>query len=204
MNSWEWTCLWYLRLNGYFTIPNFYAHGRPGPLTEVDVLGVRFQYSSELEDDDQLRIPKDVTDVVFAEAKSKQIGTLNGPWGSPDRGALDYVLRRVGIVPVQDIQKLADDLYKKRKASEHGFSIRIVVFAESITDDFRKERVTFVEWKHALEFIHKRFRDNKQLKADHEAWDDFGQYLWGQLNRPTPPDSDAFFDGWVKRNRAAD
>ena len=57
MNSREWLCLWYLRLNGDFTLPNFYAHGRRGPLTEVDVLGVRFPLSREFDDDPALAIP---------------------------------------------------------------------------------------------------------------------------------------------------
>jgi len=94
MSGHEWLALWYLRLNGYFTMPTFYAHGRHGPLTEVDVLGVRLPPSREFEDDPGLNISQDCIDIVFAEAKGKKIEALNGPWGSPEKGALDYVLKR--------------------------------------------------------------------------------------------------------------
>src|SRR5882672_531543 len=103
MNGPEWLSLWYLRLNGYFTLPNFIAHGRSGPLTEVDVLGARFPHSTELKDDPVLKIPQAGVDIVFAEAKRKTIEKLNGPWSSPDKGALDYVLRRIGVVPTDEV-----------------------------------------------------------------------------------------------------
>ena len=95
MNSQEWMCLWYLRLNGYFTIPNFIAHRRAGPLTEVDILGVRFSHSIEIadgtqfDDDPNLGIPAERIDVVFAEAKRNRIDELNGPWRDPSTHALD-------------------------------------------------------------------------------------------------------------------
>jgi hypothetical protein len=47
VNASEWTCLWYVRLNGYFTMPNFIAHGRPTARTDVDVLAVRLEHSHE-------------------------------------------------------------------------------------------------------------------------------------------------------------
>src|SRR5690349_8747935 len=130
MNGHEWLRLWYLRLNGYFTLPNFMAHRRGGALTEVDVLGVRFPHSQEFEDDPNLKIPRDRADVVFAEAKGRKIENLNGPWGSPEGGALEYVLRRVGIVPVAAVEELAKDLYTKRTAEIGEYRIRIVCFAD--------------------------------------------------------------------------
>src|SRR5437763_2513848 len=120
MNSSEWLGLWYLRLNGYFTLPNFVAHGRRGPLTEVDVLGARFPHSREFEDDPTLHIPADRIDIVFAEAKAKRIDELNGPWGSPEKGALDYVLKRVGLVKEEDLKALAEEIYTKRLAIRNG------------------------------------------------------------------------------------
>jgi hypothetical protein len=60
MNASEWTCLWYLRLNGYFTMPNFIAHGRPTAKTDVDVLAVRLEHSREAgfqDDKNRLQIP---------------------------------------------------------------------------------------------------------------------------------------------------
>src|SRR5712692_8838890 len=98
MNTLEQTALWYLRLNGYFTMPNFIAHGDGGPRTDVDVLGVRLPHSREYPDDTaRLQIPPQKIDVVFAESKAGRC-KLNGPWKAGGRNhALEYVLRRVGI-----------------------------------------------------------------------------------------------------------
>jgi hypothetical protein len=173
MNACEWLCLWYLRLNGYFTLPNFYAHGRYGPLTEVDILGVRFPYSKEFPDDPALEIPKDGIDVVFAEAKTRQVESLNGPWSSPEKGALDYVLKRVGIAPLEEVAHLAKQLYAKRRVQTKGvtrITVRVNCFCESISKALLAEGVTFLPWNHVLEFVHGRFNGNDRLKADHEAW----------------------------------
>ncbi len=75
--------------------------GRRGPLTEVDVLGVRLPHSTEFRDDPKLNIPQGCIDIVFAEAKGKRIEVLNGPWSSPEKGALDYVLKHVGVVQAE-------------------------------------------------------------------------------------------------------
>jgi len=199
MNGSEWLCLWYLRLNGYFTIPNFYAHGRKGALAEIDMLGVRFPYSTEFPDDPALSIPKEGIDMIFAEAKTKQIETLNGPWNSPERGALDYVLKRIGIVPSEKVAEVTKDLYTKRRASIQGGTVRIICFGESIGKELSTQGVTFLPWREVLVFVHKRFYNNDRLKADHEAWDLFGQYLWMRLSNHEVPDVDSFFAGWQKR-----
>jgi hypothetical protein len=198
MNGGEWLCLWYLRLNGYFTIPNFIVHGRPAALTDVDVLAVRLPYSSESRfiDDGELGIPKDRIDIIFAEAKRGEIRSLNGPWRDPHAGALNRVLQRVGIVPPDRVGELAAELYMKRSTSENGFTIRICAFGEKISPELRQSGVHFVDWQHVLQFVHQRFRDNEQFKADHGMWDKFGQYLWGKLNGQEPCEPEALFNGW--------
>ena len=206
MNSQEWTCLWYLRLNGYFTIPNFIVHGRPAALTDIDVLAVRFPYSSEslLLDDGELGIPKDMTDIIFAEAKRGEIRSLNGPWGDPQTGALSRVLQRVGILPPDRVGEIATELYEKKSASDNRCTIRICAFAESISPELRQGGVHFIGWRHVLRFVHQRFRGNKQFKADHEMWDEYGQYLWNKLNDHDPCEPADLFDGWDERNSARD
>jgi len=195
----EWLCLWYLRLNGYFTLPNFYAHRRSGPLTEVDVLGVRFPYSKEnnFEDDEKaLNYPSNKVDIVLGEAKTKHIEELNGPWGSPDGKALQYVLQRVGIVPPDAVKNLAGEIFAKKRAVIDGIMIRVVCFAESIGDELLKADVTFVSWDQVLAFIYGRFRENHRLKADHEKWDEFGQFLWRHMDNPRPPDPNSLCAKW--------
>lgn len=201
MNGGEWLCLWYLRLNGYFTIPNFIIHGRPGGLTDVDVLAVRLPYSSEsrFRDDGELGIPRDGIDIILAEAKSGEILSLNGPWSDRRKGTLNYVPQRVGIVPPNRVGELANELYAKRSASENGFTVRICAFGKKISSELRRSGVHFVCWQHVLQFVHQRFRDNEQFKADHGMWDEFGQYLWGKLNGREPCEPEALFDGWKEQ-----
>ncbi len=203
MNSQEWMCLWYLRLNGYFTTPNFIAHRRGGTLTEVDILGVRFPHSIEtadgtqFDDDQDLGIPGERIDVVFAEAKRNRIDELNGPWRDPSTRALDYVLRRAGMVPGAELATLAEHLYKHRKWVGPDHQVRIVVFADTIGDGLRKEEVAFVGWQQVLSFVRKRFTENDRLKAEHEAWDEFGQYLWKTLTGVAIPTAAELFDNWT-------
>jgi hypothetical protein len=168
-------------------------------LTEVDVLGVRFPFSCEFQDDSHLAIPKNSIDVVFAEAKRMQIRSLNGPWSSPAKGALDYVLQRTGVVPTEDIQGLAHELYMRRKATRGEITVRILCLGESISEELRTQGVAFVAWSRVTQFIHGRFYDNDKVKADHQAWDGFGQYLWRELSKPNPVAPDALFDEWEKQ-----
>ena len=83
MNTLEQLGLWYLRLNGYFTMPNFIAHCHDGARTDVDVLGVRFPHSSEYPDDAaRLFFPCDRIDIVLGEAKAQlvlgEVGAMDG------------------------------------------------------------------------------------------------------------------------------
>jgi hypothetical protein len=89
MNGPEHLRTWFLRLNGYLTTTNFYAHHRRETLGEVDVTAVRFRHSQELhfEDSKALKIPSAKIDVVLAEAKRglaplviSGIHLRNRPW----------------------------------------------------------------------------------------------------------------------------
>jgi hypothetical protein len=48
-NNVELLCTWYLRLNGYFTTPNFSVHPdyKGGGETDADVLAIRYPNSQE-------------------------------------------------------------------------------------------------------------------------------------------------------------
>lgn len=203
MNSAEWMSLWYLRLNGYFTIPNFWEHGRRGPLTEIDVVGVRFPHSYEhpFQDDPQLQIPRGVIDFVLVEAKkSGQIEKLNDTWGKPEM--LEYVLRRVGVVSDKEVNELARNLCTKTKVTGKDFTIRVLAFAQSIAPELKDRGVTFINWQQVLKFVNERFRKYEALKKQANTWDEFGQYLLTKLGGRTPPDVDALFAGWETCGRS--
>jgi hypothetical protein len=69
---------WFLRLNGFLTIPNFVVHPDTGSQqgTDVDVLGVRFPYRKEnrqrpMRDSDRFTRPnRDKAYVALAEIKT--------------------------------------------------------------------------------------------------------------------------------------
>jgi hypothetical protein len=188
MNSFEQLALWYLRLNGYFVIPNFIAHGDGGPRTDVDVLGVRFPHSREYPDDAQrLQIPPNKVDIVFAESKAGRC-KLNGPWkNGGDRQALEYVLRRVGIFESDNsIHAAATRLYAEQRQETGDYLIRIVCFGSKTNGTLA--RVTQVLWPDVLSFINRRFETYLRLKAEHQHWDSFGKYLWDRLGGDVIPE----------------
>jgi hypothetical protein len=124
---------------------------------------------------------------------------LNGPWANREERALDYVLKRVGVVPPDQVEGVASELYTKRKATGHGFTVRICAFGESASKDLLSQGVTFVNWKSVFEFIHRRFHDNSQFKRDNACWDDFGKYLWQNVEGYPPTDCKRFFQDWDDR-----
>jgi hypothetical protein len=185
-------------------MPNFIAHDRSQTKTEVDVFAVRLQHSCEAgfqDDNIQLGIPEKGIDVILAEAKTRSMDKLNDAWTKREKKALDYVLKRVGIVPVEEVERVADELYEKRKASRQGFTVRICAFAESISPELTRLGVTPVRWIEVLQFIHRRFHDNEPFKRDHKMWDDFGKYLWQNVESSPPADPQRFFDGWIQWQR---
>jgi len=201
MDAFEQLAVWYLRLNGYFVIPNFIAHGNGGPRTDVDVLAVRFPHSREYQDDTQrLKIPADKIDIIFAESKTGHC-QLNGPWKAPGNGhALEYVLRRIGIVENDEsIVAAANGLYEKQSYQSGDYVFRIVCFGSRINK--KLPRVTQVMWPDVLAFLNERFGTYKAEKAEHQHWDSFGAYLWDNLSGDVVPNVNAIVDGWKAKCR---
>ncbi len=200
MNGPEHLCTWFLRLNGYLTTTNFYAHNKRETLGEIDVIGVRFPYSQELSFDDSevLKIPDGKLDAVLAEAKRGHIDSLDNSWISPEKQALEYIVQRVGIVHSEKVDEVCAALRKNRQITVDDFSFRVVCCARSMNDDLEKQGVTCVKWAEVLKFIQYRFHNNEKLKRQHEQWGSFGHYLWGQLTSGPAPDESNFFCGWEK------
>jgi hypothetical protein len=204
MNTLEQVAVWYLRLNGYFTMPNYIAHAQDGAQTDVDVLGVRFPHSREYPDDEAvLQFPVDKIDVVFAEAKAGEC-KLNGPWkGKGDGRPLEWVLRRVGLVcEDEQVDRIANELYLHRRfppnneSTRWSFVVRIVCFGKS--ENKKLGNVTQVLWPDAIGFMRERFQTYAVEKADHNHWDSFGKFLWRELFAEKPPRIDELEAGWHK------
>jgi len=114
---------WYLRFNGYFTVPSFVVHAGDDPTrisddvvgqyTEVDTLAVRLPYSRE---EAGIRIPTHdrlvdgadgKLDVVVAEVKSGNRAYPNASWQGADKVSnIEYILRFIGLY--QDDSKVRE------------------------------------------------------------------------------------------------
>jgi hypothetical protein len=204
MNALEQLAVWYLRLNGYFVIPNFIAHGRISSQTDVDVLGVRFPHSQEYPDDiDVLQIPTGKTDVLLSEVKTGKC-ELNGPWRGKSNGdPLEYVLRRVGLFDGPTVQEAANELYARRQYPQEQaldkspYVIRIACFGSVENEDLRD--VTQIIWPKVTSFIGNRFQENPVYKADHDHWDTFGKFLWDSFEDGRSPNFTELVEGWRRK-----
>jgi hypothetical protein len=202
MDTLEQLALWYLRLNGYFTLPNFIAHAHDGARTDVDVLGVRFPHSTEYPDDAaHLHFHLNKTDVVLTEVKTGECA-LNGPWkGKSAKQPLEYILKRVGLFnSTALVDTAASEIYARRQfppveeSDKWPFVVRIVCFGQ--TGNRGLQNVTQVLWPQVISFIGDRFRIYEGEKADHSHWDSFGQFLWNKLRDGNPPNVNQLIAAW--------
>jgi hypothetical protein len=177
---------WYFRLNGFLNIPNFVVHPDTGSeqRTDVDLLGVRFPYRSELlrnpmKDDRIFRRAGEKTFVVLAEVKTGEC-SLNGPWINPTLQNMQRVLRAVGALPAQEVDLAASALYEKGIFSNQLYYVSLfcVGAAKSLRVTEAYPEVPQVTWSDTLTFIYKRFKRYKSQKASHPQWDERGKALW--------------------------
>lgn len=177
---------WYFRLNGFLNIPNFVIHPDAGSRqrTDVDVMGVRFPYRSELltnsmRDDEVFVRCKDKAWLVLAEVKTS-LCKLNGPWTDPSLQNMQRALRAVGVLPLHEIELASLALY------EHGFystqlyyiSLFCLGASENPALHERYPQVPQITWEHCKRFIYGRFFRYRRQKAAHNQWDNSGKGLW--------------------------
>lgn len=175
-NKFEQLALWYLRLNGYLTVPHFILHGR-SQRGEVDILGVRFPYSREvagrkkMEPDSNLVRQHEKTDFIIAEVKSGECG-LNVSWTDKDKGPenMGYMLRWLGMVPEAEVSNVARELYLRKRCEREKWVIRLVCFGSERSDDL-PANVVQLTFKQVIEFMSDRFKQFRRIKQDREQWD---------------------------------
>ena len=93
---------WYFRLNGFLSIPGFVVHPdvvRRNPMTEADLIAVRFPYSQELiagrvmVDDPRLTNLGSDSQVLFRLVEVKtDLCNINGPWSNERDGNMQRVI----------------------------------------------------------------------------------------------------------------
>lgn len=186
----------YLRLNGYFTVPNFIVHaaddtqrasgGYIGNYTETDILGLRMPFSREVTG--PLAIRNDPTlvsnadnkiDVVIVEVKSGGHATPNRPWRSQTNvhQAIPYIVRFVGLHSDTEIQNVAGSLAASYSHEDERTRLRYIVMAETANEYYQAQGVTYITFEDAIRFII-QVRGQCWIDANigvsslHHQWDD--------------------------------
>jgi hypothetical protein len=191
--SHELLTLWFLRLNGYFCVPNFIIHpGAPGPQrTDADILAVRFPYCSEvagapMPQDQSFVLPHRI-DFLIAEVKAGEC-RLNGPWAAPGKRNVQYVLGWMGFLPEAKVEAVAESLYQRKKWEDpqDQLSVRIACFGGSLSSTSGMREVLQRTHLQSVEFIVDRFQTFDTEKADHKQWDPFITKLFEMASKRIP------------------
>src|SRR5262249_14016871 len=175
---------WYLRLNGFLTIPNFIVHPEQGrnQETDVDLLGVRFPYRAELrkmEDDEFFTRAREKSFIAFAEVKAN-LCALNGPWTNPDRQNMQKVLRAVGAFTAAENNVVAAALYDRGFYKSQLYHVSLLCLGKEENPEVAKTypKVPQITWPKVLTFIYNRFHTYRRQKVSHGQWDPQGHDLW--------------------------
>ncbi len=196
---------WFLRLNGFLTIPNFIVHpegpredGAYPQQTDVDVLGVRFPFRAENRyrpmPDFPLFTEEHRPMVVLSEVKTGQCG-LNGPWTRRDSQNMQKVLSAGGFRPANQVNEIAGALYENGLWEDEEIVIRIVCFGGRHNAGLARSHpaVQQLLWReHVLPFIYQRFDQYKLEKQMHHQWDDDAKELFAEAGR-SPGNDGAHF-----------
>jgi hypothetical protein len=99
---------WYLRLNGFLTIPNFVVHPLRGrrQATDVDLLAVRFPHRAELgemEDEELFARDRRRLFVALAEVKTG-VCRLNDSWTDARRENIQKILWAIGVFAQSEVE----------------------------------------------------------------------------------------------------
>lgn len=198
---------WFLRLNGFLTIPNFIVHpegpredGAYPQQTDVDVLGVRFPYRAENRrrpmPDHPFFLAERRPLVVLSEVKTERCA-LNGPWTNPDLQNLQKVLAAGGFRPVDQVDDMATALYRTGVWEDNTLVVRILCFGSRPNGALRRDfpQVPQFTWRDdVLPFIYRRFDEYKLEKQMHHQWDEDARELFAAAGQSPGSDGAAFIE----------
>lgn len=183
---------WFLRLNGFLTIPNFIVHpegprddGAYPQQTDVDVLGVRFPFRAEnrrrpMPDHPLFMAERRRPMVVLSEVKTGQCG-LNGPWTDPERQNMQKVLCAGGFRPAGQVDEIARALYGHGVWQDESLVIQIVCFGNRHNSGLARSHPSVPQliWhQEVLPFVYRRFDEYKLEKQMHHQWDEDARQLF--------------------------
>lgn len=177
---------WYLRFNGFLTIPNFVVHPDRGSnqATDVDILAVRFPYRGEnlanpMQDEEYFASIKEKLYIAIAEVKST-VCDLNRPWTDPKRQNMLRIIRALGAFPEAESNLVSKSLYKHGVYSNQLYYVSFLCLGRERNPDVTQKYplVPQILWTDVLRFIHKRFHEYRRQKKSHPQWDQVGCDLW--------------------------
>lgn len=175
---------WYLRLNGFLTIPNFIVHPEKGNLqrTDIDIIGLRFPFREELEgmmDDKAFSDYSDKPVIVITEVKIGRC-VLNGSWRDPQKKNMESVLQAVGAFKKETIEEVAENLYKKGVYDGNQYKVVLVCIGKDVSQEIsaKYSAVPQITWRQVSNFIYSRFKSFERQKISHGQWDNVGTKLW--------------------------
>lgn len=181
---------WFLRLNGFLTIYNFIVHpeaaddhGRYRQQTDVDVMGVRLPYRHEnrkrpMQDHPLFQVG--CMQFALAETKSSMCG-LNDSWRESARENMQKALSAAGIVPQEDLDTVAAQLYAHGQFRTDVLWVRWLFFGRTFNSDLQNEfpDVPQLLWAvDVLPFVHERFNEYSREKRTHQQWDEDAKGLF--------------------------
>ncbi len=193
----------YLRLNGYFTVPNFIVHAPDrtvnefvGNYTETDIIGIRMPHSKEIAGEliivNHSPLIDNIDgkiDVVIAEAKSGNKNTPNTVWIGPKKEEIaNYIIRFIGIHKEDEILTIGQVLSTSFQYEDDRCRIRYIICANEENPHYQKMGVTYITFDNMIEFI-VDIRGKCWIKKDlgiasiHHQWDDLLIDLFSIANK---------------------
>ncbi len=195
----------FFRLNGCFTFENFIVHpDKRGPQkTESDLIAVRFQHRSELktsrrpmEDHELFSSQPELISAFLIEAKRGRC-ELNQTWTDSTRKNLHRVLFAMGLLPCEQVPKAADALYSDLRYQDEMMTIQFVAAGRERMDVEPSCCAFQLTWNDMLSWIHKRFNEYVNVKANHQQWDSSAQTLFRSATRDFRDNENAFVRHWM-------
>lgn len=178
---------WYLRLNGYFIIPNFILHPLfPGrsQRTEIDLLAVRFPYQREIVcNSEGKRLPiKNDKNLVTDQLIDCLIVSVKGIQSEAevnkaikDCQNLKDIIKRFGFIDSEeDITDVSNELLRNKQAIRNHYQIRLLAVAGSLNCRSKTKQIIF---KEIVDFILGRFQTYYRHKVDTEQWSGIGKEI---------------------------
>jgi hypothetical protein len=182
---------WYFRLNGFLSIPGFIVHPdrrQRFPLTEADLLGVRFPHSVEEINNNQM--PDDPLLTRFAERDrilfvlvevKTDLCNINGPWSAKNEGNMQRVIRRLGFDREASIGAIADHMYDTLRWENDSHVLQYVAVGKRTNPGLQKKykKLAQVTWDQISDFLFSRFHMFPEKLPNgnpvHLQWPDFGR-----------------------------